>query len=178
MVEGPLSGQRLRVFLPTSMAGEAISMLVLTRRLNEKILLPELHTAIQVVALTQHHVRLGIDAPDEVRILREEVPDQLAGWHGNEGEPSLDPLSPLSLIQLSQLLQKRLEVARLGLVSAREQMASGELEDASNTLDRLEEDLHLLRTRMQKEVGAALRPEPPVGRVPTDRTETATNRSL
>jgi carbon storage regulator CsrA len=151
-------------------------MLVLTRRLNEKILLPELHTAIQVVALTQHHVRLGIDAPPEVRILREEVPDHLAGWD-NDAEPSLDPLSPLSLIQLSQLLQKRLEVARLGLVSVREQMASGEIEDAAETLNRLEEDLQLLRTRMQKEVGAALRPEPPVGRTGTTcRNETLSPR--
>lgn len=140
-------------------------MLVLTRRLNEKILLPELHTSIQIVALTPHAVRIGIDAPAEVRILREEVPDHLAGCHGNEAEPSLDPLSPLSLIQLSQLLQKRLEVARMGVASVREQMNNGEIEDAAEALNRLEEDLQLLRTRMQKEVGAALRPEPPVGRL-------------
>jgi len=138
-------------------------MLVLTRRLNERIHLPELHTTIQVVALGPQQVRIGIDAPPEVRILREEVPDHLAGYQ-NDHEPSLDPLSPLSLIQLSQLLQKRLEVARLGLESVREQMEGGDLAQAGETLDRLEEDLQLLRTRVQKEVGAALRPEVPVGR--------------
>lgn len=140
-------------------------MLVLTRKVNEKILLPELHTTIQIVAVTNRQVRIGIDAPPEVRILREEVTDHLADCRGSESEPSLDPLSPLSLIQLSQLLQKRLEVARMGLRCVREQMENGELEDAGDTLDRLEEDLNLLRTRMRKEVGAALRPEPPVSRV-------------
>ncbi len=148
-------------------------MLVLTRRLNERIVLPELHTTIQVVALTPNQVRIGIDAPAEVRILREEVPDHLAGWQ-NEHEASLDPLSPLSLIQLSQLLQKRLEVARLGLQSAREQIQTGDLTEASDTLDHLEEDLQLLRSRVQKEVGAALRPEVPVGRTMTTTNRTAT----
>jgi carbon storage regulator CsrA len=153
-------------------------MLVLTRRINERIVLPELHTTIQIVGITPNQVRVGIDAPAEVRILREEVPDHMTGWHQDEHEPSLDPLSPLSLIQLSQLLQKRLEVARKGLQSAREQMASGDLEDAGDTLDHLDEDLQLLRTRMQKEVGAALKPEVPVNRsvVGTNRTTTLPNR--
>lgn len=152
-------------------------MLVLTRKLNERIVLPELHTTIQIVALSPQQVRIGIDAPSEVRILREEVPDHLAGWH-NDHEPSLDPLSPLSLIQLNQLLQKRLEVARMGLKSAQDQMACGELEDATETLARLDEDLQLLKSRMQKEVGAALKPEVPVGRpvAPVNRTAALTNR--
>ena len=48
-------------------------MLVLSRRLNEKLVLPSLGITIQVVAVKPGLVRIGLEAPDEVKILREEV---------------------------------------------------------------------------------------------------------
>lgn len=48
-------------------------MLVLSRRINEKIVLPGLKVTIQVVALEGGRVRLGIEAPATVAILREEL---------------------------------------------------------------------------------------------------------
>jgi len=48
-------------------------MLVLSRRLNERIVLPGIQTAIQVVGIQGGTVRLGIDAPAEVKVFREEV---------------------------------------------------------------------------------------------------------
>lgn len=48
-------------------------MLVLTRRQNEKIVLPDLHVTIEVLATKSGAVRLGITAPPEVSILREEI---------------------------------------------------------------------------------------------------------
>ncbi|MGB9880253.1 MAG: carbon storage regulator, partial [Anaerolineae bacterium] len=48
-------------------------MLVLTRRENERIVLPTVHTSIQVVRISGSTVRLGIDAPPEVPVLREEL---------------------------------------------------------------------------------------------------------
>jgi carbon storage regulator CsrA len=50
-------------------------MLVLTRRLEEKIFFPSIGAYVQVLAIKGGQVRLGIDAPSEVLVLRAEVPD-------------------------------------------------------------------------------------------------------
>jgi carbon storage regulator CsrA len=47
-------------------------MLLLSRRLNEKVVLPDLGISVQVVALKGHVVRLGIEAPPGVSVLRQE----------------------------------------------------------------------------------------------------------
>ena len=50
-------------------------MLVLSRKPSEKIVIGNGIT-LTVVEVKRNHVRLGIDAPDQVRILRAEI----AGW--------------------------------------------------------------------------------------------------
>src|SRR6266852_5758666 len=56
------------------------NMLVLSRKLKEKIVLPTCSTIVQVLAIKSGTVRLGIDAPPEVTILREEVPNRAEEW--------------------------------------------------------------------------------------------------
>ena len=51
-------------------------MLVLSRRLREKVVLPNLNVTVQVVALRRGVVRLGIEAPPDVTVLREELVDE------------------------------------------------------------------------------------------------------
>jgi carbon storage regulator len=48
-------------------------MLVLTRRLGEKIVLPTLGVTVQVVAIKGGAIRIGIEAPPDVKIVREEL---------------------------------------------------------------------------------------------------------
>ena len=48
-------------------------MLVLSRRLNEKVVLPGLNVTVQVVSAKAGVVRLGIEAPPEVQVLRAEL---------------------------------------------------------------------------------------------------------
>jgi carbon storage regulator CsrA len=49
-------------------------MLVVTRRPGEKVVLPEIDVEVTVVAvLPNGRVRLGIKAPDKIRVLREEL---------------------------------------------------------------------------------------------------------
>ncbi len=62
-------------------------MLVLSRRLNEKILLPSIHTSVEVLDIKGDRVRLGIEAPASVMILREE----LAARQAAEGVASAVP---------------------------------------------------------------------------------------
>jgi carbon storage regulator CsrA len=48
-------------------------MLVLSRRMQEKIYFPALNVTVRVVSVNGGRVRLGIEAPPEVIVLREEV---------------------------------------------------------------------------------------------------------
>ena len=48
-------------------------MLVLSRRLHERIQFPGLNITVQVVAIKPGVVRIGIEAPPDVRIVREEI---------------------------------------------------------------------------------------------------------
>lgn len=48
-------------------------MLVLTRKVKEKIVLPGLGITIEIVRVSGNAVRIGVEAPEDVKILREEV---------------------------------------------------------------------------------------------------------
>jgi carbon storage regulator len=52
-------------------------MLVLSRKLGERILVPHCELALTVLAIEGNAVRLGISAPEAVRVYREEVWQQL-----------------------------------------------------------------------------------------------------
>ena len=48
-------------------------MLILTRRVGESLFINDDEVAVTVLGVKGNQVRLGIDAPDDVSILREEV---------------------------------------------------------------------------------------------------------
>lgn len=66
-------------------------MLVLTRKVGESIRIND-NIAITIVKITGNRVRLGIEAPPHIRILRSEVPPQ------NQSATVIPftPMSPLS----------------------------------------------------------------------------------
>jgi carbon storage regulator len=57
---------------PASLYKESQTMLVLSRKLNEKIVLDG-GIRITVVGLRGNQVRIGIEAPDSIKIVREEL---------------------------------------------------------------------------------------------------------
>jgi carbon storage regulator CsrA len=48
-------------------------MLVLSRRVREKIYFPGLNLTVQIVGVTRGRVRVAIEAPPEVTVLRDEL---------------------------------------------------------------------------------------------------------
>ena len=48
-------------------------MLVLSRRVGERIVLPEMGIVLTVLDVRGGHIRLGISAPPEVAVYREEL---------------------------------------------------------------------------------------------------------
>jgi carbon storage regulator len=60
-------------------------MLVLSRRRNEKIVIPSLNLTVEVLTLRGDSVRLGFDAPSGVAVRRGEVRDEPPAGAGGTG---------------------------------------------------------------------------------------------
>lgn len=135
-------------------------MLVLSRRLNEKILIPGIQVTVQVVAIKSNTVRLGIEAPPEVAVLRAELPDRDREW--GPAPPAAASAGDRPWQRLNQLVDQRLQIAGKGLSVLREQLHDQMSPDAAGTIDRIEEELQMLRCRLERETGTPppLTPKP------------------
>ncbi len=61
--------------------------------------------------------------------------------------------------QFTQMVDRRLSIAQMGLAQARQHLAAGQVADADIVLDKIDEDLNLLRCRIHREAGTvAARP--------------------
>jgi carbon storage regulator len=114
-------------------------MLVLARRLHEKILLPTLDITIQVVALQGNMVRLGIDAPRDVAIYREEVYDPAA----------LPPTAANAPDAVAHDVRNRLNTLGISLALLQRQLADSLSPDAAATLLQLNTNFAALKTEVQ-----------------------------
>ncbi len=71
MANGTIVADKRTGVTPTTRMESPV--LVLTRRLNEKLVLPGLGVTVTVLAITGKGVRLGIQAPADIIILRDEL---------------------------------------------------------------------------------------------------------
>jgi carbon storage regulator CsrA len=127
-------------------------MLVLSRRVNERILFPSLGISIQLVATRPGQARLGIDAPPDVPVLREEV--FVSGADFQAQVAAADRAA-----QLSHLINNRLSASAVGLALLRRQLELGRAEDMSGTLDKLDRELELLKRQVAEAAGPRPAPE-------------------
>jgi hypothetical protein len=81
--------------------------------------------------------------PKHVRVLRDALPDRAA--ERNSADQT-------TLHQLNRLVEKRLEITRQGLDELKQHLRNGRTEDAQEVLNKIDEDLHLLRRRVRREV--------------------------
>jgi carbon storage regulator CsrA len=112
-------------------------MLVLTRRPNETIVLPGPGVTVRVLSARSNAVRIGIEAPPDVAVLRGEVQDRQGQW-----------AAPNASDAIRGLANRRVETARKGLVEARELLAAGRVAEATETLQHIDEDLAMLERRL------------------------------
>jgi carbon storage regulator CsrA len=113
-------------------------MLVLTRRTNETIVLPGPGVTMHVLSVRNNSVRVGIDAPANVTVLRGEVQERQQQW-----APPADASAPVR-----GLANRRVETARKGLAEAQRLLAAGRNTEAAEILERIDEDLVLLERRL------------------------------
>jgi hypothetical protein len=60
-----------------------------------------------------------------------------------------------NLTPFCQLVDRRLTIAQKGLDEARQFLSTGHVEDVEMVLDKIDEDLHLLRRRLSSEAETA-----------------------
>jgi carbon storage regulator CsrA len=101
-------------------------MLVLSRRANEKIVFPSIGVTIHLLRINGKAVRIGIDAPPDLRVLREEVTDHAAPA---ESRPSPNKSATHELCN-------RLNKIALGLTLFQRQQEAGQSHQAEATLEQ------------------------------------------
>jgi two-component system, OmpR family, response regulator len=138
-------------------------MLVLSRRVNEKILLPGINAAIEVVSLKRGVVRLGIEAPPEVIVLREELSRLTTSPPAPIPAPRAPSANEQSLQKLLGQLRDRLHVTGVGLGTVQLLLDVGNTEEAREMLAQIRDDFQLLRRGVEGELEETppKRPVPP-----------------
>jgi carbon storage regulator CsrA len=122
-------------------------MLVLTRRPNEAVLFPSLGISVQVVSARPGAVRLGIDAPKNIPVLREELFAE--GTSPAPPDAEAESAADRGAVELSRVVGNRLRIANLGLAILEKQLDDGLVDDARITLERIRQDMRMLRDRVQ-----------------------------
>jgi carbon storage regulator CsrA len=125
------------------------AVLVVSRRLNEDIVFPNLGIRVRVLRAAGNRVRLGIDAPEFVEIRRSELEDDV---------PAAQALP------LNHRIRNELNTVRLALEVYDRQIEIGDLDGANRTFMQL---IGCLR-RAEGECAPLLPPEPMSRPEPTD----------
>lgn len=120
-------------------------MLVLSRRLNERILIPEIGAAIHVLEIKRSAVRLGIDAPPQIDVVRErpDAPSDRTD-HAALAIPATMPRSHPT----TRLIRRRLKHASIQLGLARLQLNVGLTHQVDLALAQLHREIQQLRRRL------------------------------
>ena len=104
-------------------------MLVLSRRAADKVCFPNLGISVEVLRINGNTVRLGIDAPDDVKVLRHE----LAACYESEGcSASVES----KWGKLSHDMRNRLNTAMLALHLMQKQIDAGLVSEAETNLQK------------------------------------------
>jgi carbon storage regulator CsrA len=124
-------------------------MLVLSRRPKEKIVFPTIHTEVQVLGMQGGQVRLGIEAPPNVSVIREELLDRTQPLKG--GDRSFDKANPDAggLREFRHRIRNRLNDVGLALALLHDQVKKGAPEGADISLERVEEDFRILKAEFE-----------------------------
>ena len=123
-------------------------MLVLARQLNERIVLPTVRATIEVVAIKPGGVRLGIEAPPEVVILREEVLRR-GGVPPAALTATVEPDAEARLQRIKHVLRNRLHTVALGLNLLRQQMQSSPAPGLETMVLQMEDEIRALDRQLR-----------------------------
>ena len=117
-------------------------MLVLSRGRKDKIVFPYLGITVEILNITGNKVRVGIDAPQSVTVLRHEL----------AGDSPLAPPSELlnPVHKLSHDVRNRLHAANLALHLSQKLLQAGRNAEAEQTLQKALDEFAALEERLTR----------------------------
>ena len=106
-------------------------MLVLSRKEDQKVCFPGLGITVQILRVKGSSVKIGVDAPLEVRVVRDEIEDK--------SPQSLPPRSHVIRLpqDLRHELRNELNTVSIALHLFKQELAAGRRECAEATFDKL-----------------------------------------
>lgn len=129
-------------------------MLVLSRRTRERIVFPHLQISVEVLKIAGNAVRLGVEAPDDVAVLRGEL-----SQHGEVIVPSDrrcgDPASSAELARKEHKIRNRLQSVLLRIHLLNRQLGAEAPPDVAHSARELLEELQSLDEAIGALCGAA-----------------------
>ncbi len=108
-------------------------MLILSRRANQKVLFPALGITVQVLRIVGRQIKLGIDAPAGIVVLRDEVAERNPEVAYNKRWPSHKDVSEGLLL--------RLHAATVELNALQQELEAGRSDDAEVFIFRVFREL-------------------------------------
>jgi len=114
-------------------------MLVLSRRQKEQLVFPTLGIRVHVVRINGKTVRLGVEAPRDVPVLREEISDK-PDPRGVSDDAETDSAQR----QFRHALRNRLNTSMLGLQLLQRQIELGELDDPDSWIQKIFNELEMV----------------------------------
>lgn len=125
-------------------------MLVLSRRQDENIVFPNLGIRICVVRVAGKVVRLGIDAPADVRVLREELAD--ADFAADRGSPPDNSACLLAMRKEARhALRNCLNTATLGLHVLQRRIDQGDTLGLDGLILQILDELHAIDSQLEEQ---------------------------
>ena len=109
-------------------------MLVLSREQNEKIVFPNLGITVEILRIARKRVRIGIDAPPHIDVVRQEIQPQ---GHVTD-----------AYRKWQHDVRNRLHGATMGLHVAQKQLQSGQVVESEATLEIALRELELLNQEL------------------------------
>jgi carbon storage regulator CsrA len=119
-------------------------MLVLSRKLNERLVFPAFGTFVQILGIRSNTVRLGIEAPSAVEVFREELYNAKRSFL-TDGDPSASERQAMA-----DLVLKRLDIATEGLEILAKQLGTGAAAEALSTLEGIKQEVELMKARIHE----------------------------
>lgn len=117
-------------------------MLVLSRRQNDKLVFPNLGITVHVIRIDGKTVRLGVEAPQDIPVLRHEIADRWNQWRDYPvGERPKE---------LRHAFRNRLHAAALGLHLLHRQLEAGQLNNAETTILKIFRELQSMEVEMAR----------------------------
>lgn len=114
-------------------------MLVLTRRSKDKIVFPQLDVSIHFIRIQSGQVKVGVDAPREIKILRDELVDSVANTN-LESEQQLGALPK----DVRHGIRNELHQVSVGLHLYKELMSASLVDEAAEVFTQIQNALERL----------------------------------